>query len=149
MSPKNQQELAIATLQVVQQILGQLGFTLTADRGYYKDYGLTDGSVARLIPIFDKGISLDMSYRLTGFDIITSKRIHFVEGLPAPVEEFPFEMSDDVKSLIAGLAPASKPPLSESFMVTAECAQCGKDVESFVHIGNQYTCLQCLGIKDV
>lgn len=147
-TPKNQQEQALDTLIAVQSLMGQLGFTMTSDGGYYKDYGVGDDSYARLTPIFDKGISLDMSYKLVGFNLSVNKQVHIVEGLPAPLEEFPIECVDDVKNVVANLAPGSRTQMVESFMVTATCSMCGNDVASYLHNKDGYTCLKCMGMSD-
>jgi hypothetical protein len=145
---KNQREDAMSTLQTAQLLLGQLGFTLNGDGSYHKDYGTTDGSIVRLIPVFDKGISLDVAYRLTGFTVIHQKQIHFVDGLPAQVEEFPMETMADVKNLVSGLAPSSRSQMTDSYMITISCCQCGNDAESFIQLKGQYTCLKCVGMTD-
>lgn len=148
MSKKNQQVEAMSMLQTVQLLLGQLGFTLNGDGSYYKDYGLNDGSAVRVVPVFDRGISIDVSYKLVGFNLTSSRRVQFVDGLPAPMEEFPFETVDDIRSLVTGLAPSSSQQMSDTHMIMATCSQCGNEVESFLHIKNAYTCLKCLGMSD-
>lgn len=147
-TPKNQQEQAIDTLLAVQSLMGQLGFTMTSDGGYYKDYAVDGDSIVRLTPVFDRGISLDMSYRLVGFDMTTRKQIHIVEGLPAPIEQFPIECVDDVKNVVTSLAPGSRTQMVESFMVMVTCNMCGNEVASYLHNKNGYTCLKCMGMSE-
>jgi hypothetical protein len=142
---KSQTEGAIDALLVIQGILGQLGFTLTSDNKYYKDYASTDGDAIRIIPVFDHGISVDIHRKLTGFNVIKSKVIPIVEGLSAPLDQIPVECLDDVSKIINTLAPFSKPPLAETFMITQNCSMCGDEVESFLYINGTYTCTKCAG----
>lgn len=148
MKKPDQADEAMDTLRAVQSLMGQLDFTMTADGSYYKNYGIGDDSVMQLVPVFDKGISLDVSYKLVGFNMVTSRRVHIVEGLPAPVESFPIECVDDVKSIVQSLAPGSRTQLTETYMVTAVCSMCDNEVSSYVQQSGQFTCLKCMGMVD-
>ena len=145
---KDQDQEAYDDLVLAQTILGQLGYTLTSDGKYYKDYGIQNGSTVRMVPIFDHGMSMDVQRRLTGFTIVTSKQIPIVEGIPAPFEEFPIECIDDVNTIINSLAPLSKISPVESFMVTQICSSCNNEVHSFMYMNGQYICLNCAGFSD-
>ena len=142
---KDQQEEAIDALMIIQSILGQLGFTLTSDSAYYKDYANSDGDAIRIIPVFDHGISVDVHRKLTGFNVIRSKFIPIIEGIQAPLDQIPMECLDDVSKIINSLAPFSKPPLAETFMVTQTCSMCDRDTESFLYFNGAYVCTKCAG----
>lgn len=145
---KNQQEQAMADLMRVQQLMGRLGFTMTADSGYYKDYGLMSGGSARLVPVFDKGISVNSSFKLIGVNIVNSVFIPIVESASPQLDGVPRECIDDVMSIIGELQPIAYQPMSETFMITATCGDCGNDVASFLQISGTVKCLRCMGYTE-
>jgi hypothetical protein len=141
----NQVQETMATLLNTQKLLGDLEFTLTSDGRYYKDYGLVNGSSVRIVPTFDKGISLDVRVKLVGFTITTSKTIDVIDGVSTSITDFPIECTDDITKIIGALAPFSRPPLDETFMVTQICSTCNQDSHSYMLIGGEYQCLRCSG----
>lgn len=145
---RNQQELAIENLTNIQNTLGELGFTLSGDRSYFKDYGLFDGSTVRLVPVFDKGISIDMSYRMVGISVSNTKFVPMSDGIPVQLEQFPRECFEDVAQVVSKLAPHARTPLKESYILTAECNECGDAASSFVQVSNVQMCLDCAGLLE-
>jgi hypothetical protein len=140
----NQKDKALQDLIFIQEALGALGFTLAGDNTYYKDYGLLDGSVVRIIPHFDKGISVDMSYRLCALTVTNTRTVPIVEGKPVQFEYFPRECLNDVTQMLANLAPQSRMPLKETYIITAICDKCGLEVSSFFQDKGRRLCLKCI-----
>jgi hypothetical protein len=141
----DQQDDAMHGLLVVQELLGSLGFTLTSDGNYYKDYALLDGGIARLAPVFDRGISLDVSYNLVGFNLTNSKFISAASLLEA---DLPAECKSDMGVIINGISSTTSRQMVETFMVTTVCATCGEEVNSFLRLGGKDVCVRCMGYSD-
>lgn len=143
----NQQSDAINNLLVVQDLLGGLGFTLTSDNSYYKDYGLVDGTIMRLIPVFDKGISLDMAYKLVGFNITSTKYIPAVSDLhwSSVTGDVPAECKNDVSVIMRTIGSIDRKPLTENFMITAICSACNDEASSFFRVKGKDICVKCMG----
>lgn len=139
---KDQQRLAMESLQKTQETLGLLGYTISS-AGWHKDYGLHDGSVVRLMPVFDRGISLDVSYKLTGIQISSIKFVPFEDGIPVQLEQFPRECIEDVAAIASVLAPHARAPAQEVFILTSVCEQCSEEVSSFIQVDGHYSCLKC------
>lgn len=127
-----------------QVLLGELGFTISGDGSYYKDYGLLDGSILRLVPNFDTGISLDSKFRLSAITINSSKTVPILEGGQTRLNEFPRECMGDVMQMMATMAPQSRMPLQETFIITEHCTMCGDKVSSFFKKQEETLCLDCL-----
>lgn len=142
---KNQQRQALDNFQKVQEMFGTLGYTINST-GWYKDYGLHDGSVVRLVPVFDKGISLDMAYKLVGIQISSIKFIPFEDGRPVQLEQFPRECMEDVAVIASKLASHTRTPVQEVFILTTTCEQCSNEVSSFIQVDGHYSCLECAGL---
>lgn len=143
MSQKSQ---ALASLQKIQLLLGELGFTLAAD-GYFKDYGLLNGSVVRIAPIFDKGMSLDMHYNLSALAVTGHETITIVTGQPVALDRVPGEARVDVMRMLAELAPEALIPKTESFIMTMICTDCHETVSSFFNLKGIVKCLECSGYE--
>lgn len=144
----DQQTSAMADLMIIQSVLGQLGFTLTSDGKYYKDYALSDNTAMRIIPVFDHGMSVDIQRRLTGFNLVTNKLIPVVQGISVNIDDYPVECVDDITKIISILAPLSRSAMSENFMMTQTCSMCANDVSSYIYMGGKYMCLRCAGLSD-
>jgi ribosomal protein S27E len=135
---------ALQSLINFQNLLGELGFTLSGDGGYYKDYGLLNGGQARLIPLFDQGLSADPTYVLSGIQIANQQTIPILQNGGTALDQFPRECLEDVTKMIATMAPQSRIPNRESFIVTAQCNICSKTVSSFSRVDEKVSCLSCL-----
>jgi len=137
---------AIQNLEHVQQLFGELEFTLTRT-GYYKDYGLSNGTIIRIVPIFDKGVSLDMRYDLSAISVAGSEIIPIVAGRQIAFDKIPSECRDDVLRILAELAPGALIPKKESFILTMICTKCRKEISSYLSIKGVVKCLKCAGYK--
>lgn len=134
----------IEQLQEIQNTLGRMDFTLLPDGTYYKDYGLLDGAVLRIVPHFNYGISLEEELTLVSIDVNSVRNIPIVSHGKTALNEFPRECMDDVATMIATMAPQSRMPLKESYIVEAECDHCKQIVSSFFTVDGRHTCLDCL-----
>ena len=141
MSTKQQ---AMDSLVKIQTLLGELGYTLDK-QGYYKDYGLLNGSLTRITPIFDKGMSVDLQYNLSALSIAGHEIISIVHGQPVALDKIPSEARTDVMRMLAELAPGALLPKSESFILTMSCSSCKEVVSSFFSNKGEVQCLKCLG----
>ena len=138
-----QQQESIDSLTKIQELLGELGYTLTPD-GYYKDYASANSTLTRIVPVFDKGMSLDMRYALSGLSITGHETISIVSGHQIEFAKIPSECREDVMRMLAELAPGALTPKGESFIITMLCTQCKNTVNSFLSLKGVVTCLDCL-----
>lgn len=144
MSTKKQ---AMDSLVKIQVLLGELGYTLDK-QGYYKDYGILNGSLTRITPIFDKGISIDLQYNLSALSIAGHEIISIIHGQPVALDKIPGEARADVMRMLAELAPGALLPKFESFILTMSCATCKEVVSSFFSNKGEVQCLKCLGYEE-
>jgi len=121
-----------------------LGFTLSGDGTYYKDYGLINGGQTRLIPLFDQGLSSESTYTLNGIQIVNQQIIPILHNGETALDQFPRECLEDVTKMIATMAPQSRIPNKESFIITAQCCICSETVSSFSRVGEKVNCIPCL-----
>src|SRR3990167_8956282 len=98
---------ALQDLIAYQELLGELGFTIDGDGTYWKDYGLINGGRARIVPLFDKGISLDTSYCLSAISVSNERVVPIESGKLISFEQIPNECMQDVTRMIALMAPQS------------------------------------------
>jgi len=136
----------VKSLEKIQVLLGELGFVLTGG-GYHKDYGLLNGSVVRIQPIFDKGLSVDMQYNLVSLSVAGHEVISIVSGEPLALNRIPAECRVDVLRMLAELAPNALIPKVENFIISMICTECKENVSSFFNLKGTITCLECLGYK--
>lgn len=144
----NQQEQAIKDLLETQTLMGELGFTLTSDGSYYKDYGTADGGIARIVPVFDKGVSMDMAFKLVGFSIQTSHFVPVTQGMIVATDRLPTECRSDADKLMAKIGAQARKPMSENFMITITCSSCNNETPSFFQFGTRQVCMKCMGYGD-
>jgi hypothetical protein len=137
---------AIQNLEHVQQLFGELEFTLTRT-GYYKDYGLANGTTVRIVPMFDKGVSLDMRYDLSAISVAGNEIIPIVAGRQIAFDKIPAECREDVLRILAELAPGALISKKESFILTMICTKCRKEISSYLSIKGVVKCLKCAGYK--
>lgn len=147
MSSKNK---ALDDLIKAQVTLGDLGFTLLPNNTYYKDYGLVNGGIVRIVPIFDKSISLAKEYSLVALEIVDYDRIEINSNEPIALEKFPMECMEDVTSILARLVPeVAMAQRKQTFIINADCSECKRNVHSFIKLGDVVTCLPCFGLEDL
>ncbi len=137
----------IKELLNVQDAMGELGFTLTPQRTYYKDYSNKDGSVSRITPIFDTGMSYDQQYRLSTISITTVKHIPIVDNGNVEWKEFPSASVADISTIIAKLSSAGRQKIGNQYIISQECLKCKKVVPEFILVDKQSYCLSCMGYK--
>ncbi len=142
----NNKKQAMASLENIQLLLGELGFILTPD-GYYKEYGLVNGGTVKIAPIFDKGLSVDLHYDLSALEISGSEAITIQSGQPVALDRIPSEARTDVMRMLAELAPAALLPKTENFILTMICSRCKNTVSSFFNLEGTVECLHCLGYE--
>ncbi len=139
----NNKKQALASLENIQLILGELGFTLTPE-GYCKEYGKVDGGTIKITPVFDKGLSVDMHYDLSALEISGSGIILIQSGQPIALDRVPSEARSDVMRMLAELAPGALLPKTENFILTMVCNECKDVVSSFFSLEGTVKCLKCL-----
>jgi hypothetical protein len=132
----------------VQDVFGQLGFTLTGDQRYYKDYATGEDTTIRLTPQFDRGTPFAQEFKLNGFHVTTQTFVPIVDGQPMPFDRFPRVLTEDLSTIFARLTPSSRMPLKESFLITVPCDGCGKEASSFFQVKGTFKCLKCMGYED-
>ena len=142
----SQKEQAIQSLIKIQTLLGELGFVLT-QTGYHKDYGLHNGGISRIIPVFDTGISTDMQYNLSALSVAGEHIIPIVAGQPIALDKIPGECRVDVMRMLAELSPNALLPKIETFIISMNCTSCKESVNSYLNIEGVVTCLACAGYE--
>ena len=142
----NNKQQALDSLTKIQILLGDLGFTLTQN-GYYKDYGSVNGSTTRIVPIFDKGLSLDLQYNLTAVSVEGQETIEIARGQPVALDRIPSEARTDMMRMLAELAPDALLPKTESFILVMTCSSCTEVVSSYFVNEGDVKCLECLGYE--
>lgn len=132
----------------VQRVFGQLDFTLDSS-GYSKWYATSNGSYCRLSPVFDSGMSLDQGYKLVGFKTDSQELIPIGDGASGvPWSKFPNECMSDLSTIIAELAPEVFVTKKKAeYIITAECSDCGTNVETFIHVRGTTQCFKCADIE--
>jgi hypothetical protein len=138
-----QQQQSIDGLIKIQELLGELGFTLTPD-GYYKDYASANNTLTRIVPVFDKGMSIDMQYALSGLSITGHETIPIISGLQIEFAKVPAECREDVMRMLAELAPGALVSKEETFIVNMICTECKDNVHSYISLKGVVTCINCL-----
>jgi hypothetical protein len=138
---------AVENLDRIQRLLGELNFTLTKN-GYYKDYGTNNGSTTRIIPIFDKGLTLDVQYNLSAMEVTNSEIIPVITGKTVSFDKIPAECRDDIIRMLAELSPEAIIPKTESFILTMICTKCREEVYSYFSLKGVIKCIKCMGYKE-
>lgn len=133
---------AMGQLVAMQETLGSLGFTLTPEQVYYKDYGSQDGGSYRLMPVFDTGIESLKNFKIVGFKVISVKTVDVIDGM-AQIAKMPVECIEDA-SVILARANGHNRSMTKNFIITAQCAKCFKTVSSYTHRDGVSTCISCL-----
>lgn len=131
-------------LIAIQTTLGGLGFSISGDGSYYKEYGLLDGSVVRLVPHFDQGISLDNTYTLSAVSIQSVRTIPIEGNAGATLSAVPRECVEDMTAMLASMAPQSRVAPQESYIISEKCSSCDNEVSSFFRKDGEVLCLTCL-----
>jgi len=130
----------------VQRVFGELGFTLDSS-GYSKWY-IANGNYYRLSPVFDQGMSYDQGYKLIGFKTDTQELIPIGPNESVPWNKFPNECASDLSTIIAALAPeVFMVKKKATYIITAECSDCGSNVETFIHVRGATQCFKCADIE--
>jgi len=148
MEYNNQMDMAMQSLMAIQNVMGELGFILNGDNTYYKDYALMDGSIMRLTPVFDRGTSMNVDYRLVGFNINTMKFVSITNGTLESPNAVPRDCTGDVSRIIETVGFLEKKPQTESFIVVVPCSDCGNEVNSYLQFGTKFRCLKCVGYSN-
>lgn len=139
----SQKQQALDSLVKIQVLLGELGFTLMQD-GYFKDYGTVNGSVVRIAPIFDRGLSLDLQYNLSALCVTGQETITIERGQPVALDRVPSEARTDVMRMLAELSPGALLPKTETFIMIMTCSSCADVVSSYFVNEGEVKCLKCL-----
>jgi len=120
---------------------GELGFTLTSDFTYYKDYGVGDNSVVRLMPRFDGGTDSQRDFSLTGFSIVTNSFIS-VDKLNLGKLGLHHDCTKDIISIMSNCGDGFSN--KESFIIEEECSVCATITNSFIVEDDKLLCMDCI-----
>lgn len=134
----------IQMLVAFQTLLGDMGFTLSGNGTYYKDYRLHNGSNVRLIPHFNTDPSTSKVHQLSAISINNSKIVLIKENGNTELGEFPKECMEDVTKMIVMMAPQSRMILKETYVITEHCNMCSNKISSFFKKDGEAYCINCV-----
>lgn len=135
--------ITVEDIKIIQKSLGDLGFNLTSDNTFYKEYVVNNKKV-KLIPNFvTYSGTVGKSYRLASVKI--GKVVVPIEQGTTKFNKLPPECISDVMAIIANLAAdIALAPKEDIYIYTAMCDKCGTMSNSFFKMGQHTLCITCL-----
>jgi hypothetical protein len=140
----NQGYEAFDDLVQVQDVLGKLGFTLTANQTYHKDYGTANGTIIRISPIFDRGTPFDTRFKLCGINVSSNYTVNIVAGTPVEWRDIPKEAVEDTMSMVAQLTTMGRDVPEENHIMVTRCNHCNSDSPDYLTTENGPVCMECV-----
>ncbi len=140
----NQTSEAFDDLVQAQDVLGKLGFTLTANQTYHKDYGTVNGVVIRISPVFDRGTPFDTRFKLCGINVATSYTVNINAGSPVEWGDIPKEAVEDTMSMVAQLTTIGRNVPEENHVMITKCCKCNSESPDYLTTEDGPVCMECI-----